>query len=81
MDIDENDATIVRSTIELARNLGLDIVAEGVESERIWQQLEALECTIAQGYYLTRPVPAPAFREWLERYEAARADHRSPARI
>ena len=49
MDVDENDATIVRSTIELARNLGLDIVAEGVESERIWQQLQELECTIAHG--------------------------------
>jgi EAL domain-containing protein (putative c-di-GMP-specific phosphodiesterase class I) len=81
MDVDDNDATIVRSTIELARNLGLDIVAEGVESERIRQQLEGLECTIAQGYYLTRPVPAPAFREWLGRYEEARTERRSPARI
>ena len=78
MDVDENDATIVRSTIELARNLGLEIVAEGVESERIWQQLRALECTIAQGYHLTRPVPARELREWIRHYEAAPAGHRAP---
>ncbi|MGZ4372703.1 MAG: putative bifunctional diguanylate cyclase/phosphodiesterase [Gaiellaceae bacterium] len=80
MDVDENDATIVRSTIELARNLGLDIVAEGVESERIWQQLQELECTIAQGYHLTRPVPAAALRDWLRRYEAAPAGGRTAPR-
>ena len=63
MDIDDNDGTIVRSTIELAKNLGLEIVAEGVESERIWRQLQKLECTIAQGYHLTRPVPAAELRD------------------
>jgi diguanylate cyclase (GGDEF)-like protein/PAS domain S-box-containing protein len=73
MDVDENDATIVRSTIDLAKNLGLDVVAEGVESERIWEQLKAFECTIAQGYHLTRPVPAHEFGEWLAAYDAARA--------
>ena len=73
MDVDENDATIVRSTIDLAKNLGLDVVAEGVESERIWEQLKGFECTIAQGYHLTRPVPAPEFGEWLAAYDAARA--------
>jgi EAL domain-containing protein (putative c-di-GMP-specific phosphodiesterase class I) len=80
MDVDDNDATIVRSTIELARNLGLDIVAEGVESERIWQQLQELECTVAQGYHLTRPVPAAALRDWLRRYEAAPTESRIAAR-
>jgi EAL domain-containing protein (putative c-di-GMP-specific phosphodiesterase class I) len=69
MDIDESDATIVRSTIELAKNLGLDVVAEGVESARIWNQLSALGCTIAQGYHLCRPVPPPELRDWLQRYE------------
>ena len=57
MDKDEDDATIVRSTIDLGRNLGLDVVAEGVESEQVWDRLKALGCTAAQGYYLSRPLP------------------------
>jgi diguanylate cyclase (GGDEF)-like protein/PAS domain S-box-containing protein len=65
MQHDEDDATIVRSTIDLARNLGLDVVAEGVESEQVWEQLKALGCTTAQGYYLSRPIPAPALQTWL----------------
>jgi diguanylate cyclase (GGDEF)-like protein/PAS domain S-box-containing protein len=65
MEQDPDDATIVRSTIELARNLGLDVVAEGVESERAWQRLKTLGCTTAQGYYLSRPVPAPELQIWL----------------
>jgi diguanylate cyclase (GGDEF)-like protein len=54
----ENDATIVRSTIELARNLGLEVVAEGVESQEAWDALRAQGCTLAQGYLLGRPLPA-----------------------
>jgi diguanylate cyclase (GGDEF)-like protein/PAS domain S-box-containing protein len=65
MDEDVDDATIVRSTIDLGRNLGLDVVAEGVESEQVWDRLKALGCTTAQGYYLSRPVPAPELRAWL----------------
>ena len=58
MERDENDAVIVRSTIELARNLGLTVVAEGVETATVWERLRALKCDFAQGYYLGRPVPA-----------------------
>jgi diguanylate cyclase (GGDEF)-like protein/PAS domain S-box-containing protein len=65
METDEDDATIVRSTIDLGRNLGLDVVAEGVESELVWDRLKALGCTAAQGYYLSRAVPAPELRAWL----------------
>jgi EAL domain-containing protein (putative c-di-GMP-specific phosphodiesterase class I) len=54
----ENDATIVRSTIELARNLGLEVVAEGVESQEAWDALRAQGCTLAQGYLFGRPLPA-----------------------
>jgi diguanylate cyclase (GGDEF)-like protein/PAS domain S-box-containing protein len=61
----DDDAIIVRSTIELGRNLGLDVVAEGVESEQVWDRLKALGCQAAQGYYLSRPVPAPELRAWL----------------
>ena len=49
---------LVRSTIELAHSLGLRVVAEGVESEDILERLTALGCDLAQGYCLSRPVPA-----------------------
>jgi diguanylate cyclase (GGDEF)-like protein len=53
---DENDAVIVRSTIDLARNLGLRVVAEGVETAEIMDALAALRCDVAQGYFISRPV-------------------------
>jgi diguanylate cyclase (GGDEF)-like protein len=65
MDSDENDAVIVRSTIDLGRNLGLRVVAEGVETAEAWRQLVALGCDVAQGYYLSRPVPAVELAAWL----------------
>src|SRR5918992_2456163 len=57
---DENDAVIVRSTIDLARNLGLEVVAEGVETETIMHGLAELRCDTAQGFYISRPLPAEA---------------------
>ena len=65
MATNEDDATIVRSTIDLGRNLGLEVVAEGVEAEAIWHELRALGCTIAQGYYLSRPLPPDQLSRWL----------------
>jgi diguanylate cyclase (GGDEF)-like protein/PAS domain S-box-containing protein len=65
MEDNEDDATIVRSTVDLGRNLGLDVVAEGVESRQAWDRLKALGCTTAQGYYLSRAVPASDLRTWL----------------
>jgi diguanylate cyclase (GGDEF)-like protein len=65
MAMDENDAAIVRSTIDLSHNLGLRVVAEGVETEAIWNQLTALGCDLAQGYYLNRPVPPEDLEAWL----------------
>jgi diguanylate cyclase (GGDEF)-like protein/PAS domain S-box-containing protein len=63
----DNDAVIVRSTIDLGRNLGLNVVAEGVETEQAWDELHALGCTFAQGYYLSQPVPAAELTQWLKR--------------
>jgi diguanylate cyclase (GGDEF)-like protein/PAS domain S-box-containing protein len=62
---DEDDAIIVRSTIDLGRNLGLEVVAEGVETEAVWNRLRELGCTLAQGYLLSRAVPPSELREWL----------------
>jgi diguanylate cyclase (GGDEF)-like protein len=53
-----SDATIVRSTIDLGRNLGLDVVAEGVETQEAWDALRLQGCTLAQGYFISKPLPA-----------------------
>jgi diguanylate cyclase len=59
------DAAIVRSTIELARNLGLRVVAEGVETSEHWEQLLRFGCHTAQGYHLARPLPPTELVAWL----------------
>jgi diguanylate cyclase len=56
----------VRSTIELAHNMGLRVVAEGIESREIYQQLRSLGCDEAQGYFMSRPLPAHEMEQWLE---------------
>ncbi len=63
---DENDAVIVRSTIDLAHNLGLKVVAEGVEDQETWNLLKILSCDIAQGYLMSPPVSATEFWDWLK---------------
>jgi diguanylate cyclase (GGDEF)-like protein/PAS domain S-box-containing protein len=80
MNMAENsgDAVIVRSTIDLARNLGLQVVAEGVETEQAWDELTKLGCTLAQGFYLSRPAPAAELTEWLKRRPPA--GERAPIR-
>ena len=62
---DQNDAQIVRSTIELAHNLGLKVIAEGVENREVWDHLLALGCDEAQGYYMSRPLAASEMTKWL----------------
>ncbi len=61
MDRNQEDAVIVRSIVELGRNLGLKVVAEGVENEVAARQLAVLGCDLAQGYHYCRPVPAEEF--------------------
>ena len=63
--VNENDAVIVRSTIELGHNLGLKVVAEWVENQAIWDQLKVLGCDYAQGYLMSRPIPASELLQWL----------------
>ena len=64
MEREEGDAKIVRSTIDLAHNLGLSVVAEGVENAAILQRLAELGCDEAQGYHLSKPVPLAALQAW-----------------
>ena len=59
---------IVRSTIELAHNLGLGVVAEGVESQEIMDMLARLGCDVAQGYHLGRPMPVADITRYLEQH-------------
>jgi len=66
---DRDDAKIVRSTIELAHNLGLSVVAEGLESARTWKLLTALGCDQGQGYYIARPMPEAQFAGWLDDWQ------------
>jgi diguanylate cyclase (GGDEF)-like protein len=61
----ENDRVIVRSTIDLGHNLGKKVVAEGVENQAIWDQLVAFGCDLAQGYHISRPMPAADLPAWI----------------
>jgi diguanylate cyclase len=70
MQEDENDAIIVKSTIDLAHNLGLEVIAEGVENRELSLWLRQHKCNAAQGYYFSRPIPEAAFRDWLKSYRA-----------
>jgi EAL domain-containing protein (putative c-di-GMP-specific phosphodiesterase class I) len=65
MATDENDAAIVRSTIGLAHELGLSVVAEGVEDQDTWDVLANVGCDVAQGYFISRPLPPLVLGEWL----------------
>jgi EAL domain-containing protein (putative c-di-GMP-specific phosphodiesterase class I) len=72
---DPDDAAIVRSMIDLARALGLRIVAEGVEDERTWRMLVEAGCDLAQGWYFARPMPPERLLEWLTRHRRSSVAH------
>jgi diguanylate cyclase (GGDEF)-like protein len=78
MNEDDNDAMIVRSTIDLAHNLGLEVVAEGVESEEALALLRILDCDAAQGYHISRPLSAAALEDWLESSEYCKGYEEAP---
>jgi diguanylate cyclase (GGDEF)-like protein len=65
MEESDEDAAIVRSTIDLAHSLGMEAVAEGVENDRIWARLAECGCDLAQGYLLAKPLPAADLTGWL----------------
>jgi diguanylate cyclase (GGDEF)-like protein len=68
---DPGNAMIVKSTIDLGHNLGLEVVAEGVEDHGSYDQLAALGCDYAQGYFLSRPLSPDKMTVWLEAFGAA----------
>jgi diguanylate cyclase len=74
MTSNSRDAVIVRSTVDLGRNLGLRVVAEGVEDQTTLQELDALGCDAVQGYHVSRPVPPDELITWLQQQQAATPD-------
>ncbi|MBO1923469.1 bifunctional diguanylate cyclase/phosphodiesterase [Thiomicrorhabdus sp. 6S3-12] len=66
IDEDENDQQIVSSTINLGHSLGLKVVAEGVETQRVLDMIKDFGCDQIQGYFISKPLPAPAFRQLLK---------------
>jgi len=67
----ESDAVIVRSTIDLGHNLGVRVVAEGVETAEAWGLLADLGCDVAQGFLVGRPMPPDDVPGWVERWRLA----------
>jgi diguanylate cyclase (GGDEF)-like protein len=80
MIVDQQDEVIVRSTIDLGHNLGLEVVAEGVECQQVLQQLRDIGCDVAQGYTISRPLNSERFATWLHtsEYPSRRIDPMQP---
>jgi len=70
MAVEQNDAAIVRSIIDLSHHLHLEVVAEGVESASVGRQLAALGCDLAQGFDISRPVSPQDLTAWLRQWRA-----------
>jgi EAL domain-containing protein (putative c-di-GMP-specific phosphodiesterase class I) len=62
---DNEDVAIVRAIIDLGRNLGLEVVAEGVEDQASWDLLKSMNCDLVQGWHLARSMPASELAPWL----------------
>ena len=71
------DLKIVRSTVDLAHNLGYSVVAEGVETAQTWAILRALKCDEAQGYFMAKPMPETDFGAWLDQWSQPQAQLRT----
>lgn len=78
---DVENRTIVRSTIHLANQIGLQVVAEGVETEEAWRQLRSMGCKRAQGYLIAKPLPAREVPAWLATWNHRARELSSTKRI
>lgn len=70
MEQDIDDTKIVKSTIDLGHNMGLRVVAEGVENKEVMSLLKDMGCDQAQGYYISKPMPSDQFLNWLQTWES-----------
>jgi diguanylate cyclase (GGDEF)-like protein len=73
-----DDIVIVRSTIELGHNMGLKVIAEGVESAEAWDILKSLGCDMAQGYFVSPPLPSEEFGVWMRKSQKAPSSAPTP---
>ncbi|HJV49065.1 MAG TPA: EAL domain-containing protein [Geothrix sp.] len=82
MTTDHGDEVICKSTIDLGHNLGLKVVAEGVEDQPTLEALRRLGCDLAQGYHLSRPLPPQALLDWMRnsRWPVVQSPGQSPGR-
>ncbi len=64
----KDDETIVRSTINLGHNMGMKVVAEGVETEAMMAQLRMLDCDLVQGFHISRPLPPEKLEAWMDQW-------------
>ncbi len=69
IETDPSDKVIVQSTIELAHNLGLSVVAEGIENKASLKLLNEMNCDVTQGYYFSKPLPYEQYAQWLKEYK------------
>lgn len=76
---DSDSAVIVRSTIELAHNLEMAVVAEGVESQQVWDRLASAGCDVAQGYLVSRPMPVQQLPHWHAKWSNTMGGGATPA--
>jgi diguanylate cyclase (GGDEF)-like protein len=81
MENDIGDTKIVRSTIDLGHNMGLRVVAEGIETEAVWRLLARMGCDQGQGYFMSRPMPAEQLAGWLEKWQPPIALAAAPAAL
>jgi diguanylate cyclase (GGDEF)-like protein len=70
----EANAVIVRAAVQLAHNLGLTVVAEGVENEAALVELRSMGCDVAQGYHLSMPLPADCATQWILAHRSTRVE-------
>jgi len=75
MESDLQDAKIVHSTVDLAHNLGLTVVAEGVESAKSWKLLAGLSCDEVQGFFIAKPMPSHQFAQWVHNWTPPDTTH------
>ena len=65
-----NLRVILESSLQLAHKLGLRAVAEGIEKDEEWALLKSLNCDVAQGYFIARPMPGDAIPDWSNSWSA-----------
>jgi EAL domain-containing protein (putative c-di-GMP-specific phosphodiesterase class I) len=71
---DEDDRIIVRSTIELAHNMGLSVVSEGIEDDFALRWLAKHGCELGQGYFISRPKPTKDFTAWMKEQSSSKSE-------